>query len=495
MPDPLQVLILEDSPTDAELEIYELRRAGFEPDWVRVETEAAFVHQLRPDLDLIIADYQLPQFSGVRALACLNEAQLDVPFIMVSGAIGEEMAVELMREGAADYLLKDRLARLGQAVRRAVAQRRDRQIRAEAEHERQRLADNILLQARTFDTLLSAVPDLLILISATRRITYANRAALADWDVAAEDAVGKRIDELNLPPDAAAQLSSAIDSALVCRTASYEGPSLSANGGQRLYEFIVKPVIDSDETIVAIACAGRDITERKAVEAKLRAERELREVFISTLSHDMRTPLATAKLSAELLSRRGCGETVAATLHSRIIENVDRLNGMIETLLDTDLVRAGGTLPLTPEPCSLRSVAQEVIEEMVSQHGDRFQLDGDDAEGRWDCRLIRRILENLLSNAVKHGDPHAPISVVIRSSGGKAALRVHNSGEPIAVEEQALLFEPYRRASSAHSGPVHGWGLGLTMVRAGAEAHGGSVSVQSAAGEGTVFTVLLPQGL
>ncbi|MCQ4313234.1 ATP-binding protein [Pseudomonas stutzeri] len=496
MPDPLQVLILEDSPIDAELELHELRRAGFEPTWTRVQTEAEFIAQLRPNLDLIIADYQLPQFTGVRALACLRKAQLSVPFIIVSGAIGEELAVELMREGATDYLLKDRLARLGAAVRRALDQRRDRQIRAEAERERERLAEKVIYQARTFDTLLSAVPDLLILINADRRLSYANRAALDAWGVTLEGIVGKRIEELELCADATARLSAALDEALLGRTVRNEGAFLPPSEAALLYEYIVSPVTDGEGIVIAVACAGRDMTERAAAEARIRGEREMRELFISTLSHDMRTPMTAVKLSAELLMRKNQGDEASAKLHSRIIENTDRVDDMIQTLLDADLVRAGGRLSLNMQTCGLRRTAQIVIEELSALYGDRYRLFAPaEVEGLWDCRLVRRILENLLSNAVKHGDPAAPVSLNIQTEGCDAILSVHNQGAPIPSEDHAILFEPFRRASSERNSNLAGWGLGLSMVRAGAEAHGGSVSVSSSRAEGTTFSVRLPMSV
>ena len=101
---PLQVLVLEDAPQDAELLLRELRLAGFEVVWTRVDAEADYVAQLRAGLDVILADYLLPQFDGLRALDLLKERGFDVPFSLVSGTIGEEIAVEAMKRGASDYL-------------------------------------------------------------------------------------------------------------------------------------------------------------------------------------------------------------------------------------------------------------------------------------------------------------------------------------------------------------------------------------------------------
>jgi signal transduction histidine kinase len=121
MPQRIQILIVEDNPADADLVVRELRRAEFDFDWQRVDTEAEYLAKLNSGLHLILSDYEMPQFSGLRALELLKQQPaLDIPFIIVSGTIGEDMAVAAMQRGAADYLLKDRITRLGPAVRRAL---------------------------------------------------------------------------------------------------------------------------------------------------------------------------------------------------------------------------------------------------------------------------------------------------------------------------------------------------------------------------------------
>ncbi len=133
---PLRALILEDSSPDAELVMREVQRAGFAPRWRRAETEDEYLAELNPELDLILADFSLPQFSALDALQILKARALDVPFIVVSGAMSEEAAVECMQQGATDYLLKDRLSRLGSAIHRALEQKQLREEARRAEEER-----------------------------------------------------------------------------------------------------------------------------------------------------------------------------------------------------------------------------------------------------------------------------------------------------------------------------------------------------------------------
>jgi PAS domain S-box-containing protein len=163
MSQPLRVLLVEDNPNDSELVLRALRNAGFDPNWQRVETEQDFLHQLKPELDIILSDYDMPTFNGPGALELLKQSGMNIPFIIISGTIGEDVAVEMMRLGATDYLLKDRLARLGISIRLAVEQgllRKERTKATEAllrsEHELRELAAQLEVE-RTHLTAAQAV--------------------------------------------------------------------------------------------------------------------------------------------------------------------------------------------------------------------------------------------------------------------------------------------------------------------------------------------------
>lgn len=134
--DDLRVLFVEDDPVDTELAVRELQKSGFDMKWQRVDTQPDFMNRLTQDPpDIIISDDAMPQFSAGEALQCLRESGLTIPFIVVSHAIGEEEAVQLMRNGAVDYLRKDRMGRLGEAVRHALEEQRLRSQYAEVQEE------------------------------------------------------------------------------------------------------------------------------------------------------------------------------------------------------------------------------------------------------------------------------------------------------------------------------------------------------------------------
>jgi signal transduction histidine kinase len=134
MPIPLKLLILEDNAFDAELEVGKLRAAGYDCAWKQVETREEFeAHLERPEFDLILADYNLPSFDGLSALRLLRERGLEIPFVLISGTLGEERAIESVKAGATDYVMKERLERLAPVVTRALNDRLERDSRRAAQ--------------------------------------------------------------------------------------------------------------------------------------------------------------------------------------------------------------------------------------------------------------------------------------------------------------------------------------------------------------------------
>lgn len=126
---PLNILIVEDSAADAKLALNELRAAGFELTWKRIETESEFLAEIKQLPDIIISDYSMPQFSGLRAAELLRESGLGIPFILISGKVGEEVVIEALKAGASDYVLKWNLKRLGQVIQRALREAEERKLK------------------------------------------------------------------------------------------------------------------------------------------------------------------------------------------------------------------------------------------------------------------------------------------------------------------------------------------------------------------------------
>src|SRR5256885_1934073 len=166
MPTSLNLLLLEDSLNDAELILDMLRDAGFEVASRRVDSQSDFLRELDQPPDFILSDFSMPQFTARDALRLMQERGLDIPFIVVSGCIGEEMAVECMKAGATDYLMKDRLARLGHAVSQALDRKRAL--------EDKRLAEQRLL-LETYHDALTGLPNRVLFMDRLDRVYQLSR--------------------------------------------------------------------------------------------------------------------------------------------------------------------------------------------------------------------------------------------------------------------------------------------------------------------------------
>jgi PAS domain S-box-containing protein len=262
MPKVIKVLMAEDNPADTELLLIELQRAGFAPDWTRVETEAAFVAHLDPSIELVLSDFQMPTFNGLRALELLKERGLEIPFILVSGTIGEDSAVRAMKLGAADYLLKDRLNRLGPAVLHALGEYRLRRERREVEEVAQR-------QQSELRVLFDLIPAMVWFKDTENRILRVNRRAA--------DSIGKSVAEIegtdclvSYPLESAklfAQDLEVMQSGLPrLGIVETNRPGL---GGEAWLQTDKVPVRDPAGKVIGIVVMAQDITEQKRAERSL----------------------------------------------------------------------------------------------------------------------------------------------------------------------------------------------------------------------------------
>lgn len=220
--------------------------------------------------------------------------------------------------------------------------------------------------------------------------------------------------------------------------------------------------------------------------------RDIQELFMVTLTHDLRNPINVVKMGTQLLLRRMEPEDAHKDVTLRMLTAVDRLDTMIQNLLDASRLRAGQNLKLTFEECDLQMLVQDIVEDLNFTYGKRFVVVSD-AEVRNQCgpKEIRRAIENLAINAVKYGAPNTPITLTLRQRETQITLIVHNEGNPIALDAQSILFQQFRRTISAED--QTGWGLGLFLTKNIVEAHQGTITVESSEGQGTSFIIKLPK--
>jgi signal transduction histidine kinase/CheY-like chemotaxis protein len=543
---PLRVLVVEDSEADTTLAIFELERAGLTCAHQRVETRQATAAALdQGGWDVIIADYRMPGFSGLEALAMMQERQIDVPFIIVSGTIGEETAVEAMRAGAHDYVLKENLMRLGAAVVRELREaqvRRERRAALDANHE---MAHRSAFLAEASRRLASSLDDEDTLAQAARVLV----PDIADWclialDGQADDEWPGRLRTVLRHRDPAAEARGrallagyplsveagatprGLSGASVRPTTPDDVLTTSAPAGEsqavlRLlghHAGVCVPLAARDRsmgTLTLVWSAPRphpaddqqgflqDVATRVAVALenatlyrKAREAVRVREEFLSVASHELNTPLATLTLEVdELLRRTPAGQGTGPPNGSlrRARRQLERLTRLVGNLLDLSQMGAR-RLQLKLAPVDLASVTREVVEQLgpeLARAACSLELQAAaPVEGQWDAARLAQVVTNLLSNACKFG-AGKPLKVSVCADRDRARLSVRDQGVGIAAEDQRRIFEPFGRAAVArhHYG---GLGLGLYITRQLVEAHRGTIAVDSAPGAGATFVVDLP---
>jgi len=269
---PLAVLVVEDSELDAGLMIRELGRYGYAVEWRRVDRAGALQAELVDrEWDVVLSDYAMPGFGGLEALAMIRAADPDLPFILVSGTVGEEAAVAAMRAGAHDYLLKDRLARLGPAVARAVAEAAERRARRRAE-------DALRIERDRARQYLEVASVMFIAVGPDGRITLANRRAGEILGYTVDELVGRDWFATCIPArqqDAMREVHERILVGDAAQLEYHENPVATRSGDERIIAWHNALLTDASGAVTGTLSAGEDITERlRAEDALRRRERD-----------------------------------------------------------------------------------------------------------------------------------------------------------------------------------------------------------------------------
>lgn len=264
---PLHALLVEDSPDDAGLVVDVLGKAGFTVNWKRVETAGDLRGALAdPSWDIVLCDYVMPHLDAPGALALVRECRPDLPFIIISGTVGEEVAVEAMRKGAHDYVMKDRLTRLPAAVARELHEAHERRARQQIELQ-------LIASESRYRRLFEASRDGILIVNAgTGVVVDANPFLIGRLGLPREELVGKRLWEIS---GFRALVTDATAFAALCRheAAHFEDRPIFAADGRRLCVEFVSTVYNVDHHKV-MQCNLRDITDRKQAEAALRESQE-----------------------------------------------------------------------------------------------------------------------------------------------------------------------------------------------------------------------------
>lgn len=543
MATPIRVLIVEDRVSDAELMAHELKRGGFDPDWKRVETEADYLKELSTLPDIILADHTLPDFSAPRALALLKERNLDIPLIVVTGSISEEVAVERIKQGAADYILKDRMVRLGAAVRRALEEKKLRDQRKSAEDETKRNLHRIRalheIDAAISSTLdLRAVLDVLLekiglffplAAASTVRLLGKQTGELEpvacrnlderEWKAATARIPGGVV--RLLPKDNApvavrnAQTDPRSLSPELLRKyglVSYLRVPLAAKGNllgmltvfaKEEHEFSAEE-IEFLTTLAGQAAIGIHNSQLYEEMAKLAADlsrsNKVKDEFLSVMSHELRTPLNVV-VGYVAMIKDGMLGVVNPKQEEALGKVIARANDQLALVNNILYATVIETEKITVESHAV------VLGDFLNQLKISYQAPvNKDLALRWNCpeplrvvhtdsAKLRQVLQNLIDNAVKF-TPKGTITISVKVPEGsrQAEFRVADTGVGIPEEHLPNIFDKFRQADSSETRLFGGVGMGLYIVKKFAELLGGEVEVKSELGKGSVFTVMIPCG-
>jgi len=257
----LRIVLIEDNPDDALLVTREVEHAGYAVQAQRVQT----AEELRAALaqgtwDLVLADYSLPHFSATEGLAILKETGLDVPFIIVSGCIGEDAVVQLMKDGAANYVMKDHLPRLGPAVQHELREADERRHKRDAERS---LAES----EERYRLLVESQTDLIIKTDPKGRFLYASPTYCALFGKSLQELTTSSYQPKIHPDDVSAVAGATAGLFHPPYSCRYEARAMTVDGWQWI-EWVTRAELDSQDTIVALLGSGRDITDRKQAEGE-----------------------------------------------------------------------------------------------------------------------------------------------------------------------------------------------------------------------------------
>jgi PAS domain S-box-containing protein len=507
---PIHILHLEDDPVDSQLAQDLLKDAGLTVELERVYTMEGFQRRLaHPALNLILSDYTIPGMSALDALGLARRQRPEVPFIFLSGTIGEEMAIQVLKQGATDYILKEHMSRLPSALERALREAEE-QARI-----KQREAELARTSAR-LDGIISSAMDAIISINDAQQIVLFNPAAEKMFGLPASEAMGQPINRF-IPQrwrEAHTRFieefgRTGISSRAMGRLGALSG--LRASGEEFPIEASISQVEVQDEKLYTVIL--RDITARKEAEEKLQssraeledqagrlervvAERTARlretnaelEAFCYSLSHDMRAPLrAIQNFTQFVVEDSGPQLTSSSRDYLARVSNAGRrLDNLIRDVLAFSRLSRE---EIKLEPVSLEKVLKDLLNE-------RPELQPPAAQVRLELPLpevygheasLSQCLSNLLGNAVKFVAPGVRPQVRVRSEreGDRVRLWIEDNGIGIEKEVQGKIFEVFQRGARGRD--YEGTGIGLAIVRRAATRLGGAVGVQSEPGQGSRF--------
>ena len=490
----IQILHLEDSVIDADLIRARLAKEGLRPQIHRVDGQAEFVEALRGRRhELILADYSLPGFDGLEALELARRHAPDTPFLFVSGVIGEEVAIESLKRGATDYVLKHRLERLGPAVKRALTENRERIDRRKAEAA---LRDSERRHRLTLDS----VRDYAILTMDTEgRVTGCNAGAERVLGYRDDELIGQPMSVFHTLEDVGAGVPRReLDRAGARGAGDDERWHVRKDGSRFWGSGLVMPLLDEAGQLQGFTKVVRDMTDRKQAEEAMKEADRRKDEFLAMLAHELRNPLSAIHNASQLSRRPELPPDKLKWTQDVIAHQVRHLAHLVDDLLDVSRITRG-KIRLRLEPLDLASTLARAVDTArpsIDDRGHRLEISLEPGPLRvmGDPVRLEQVFVNLLANAAKYTEPGGRIELIARRDG-PGFLRVAVKDDGIGIDPAMLprVFDLFAQVDHSLDRTQGGLGIGLTIARRLVDLHGGTIRADSdGPGLGSEFTVTLP---
>jgi two-component system sensor histidine kinase UhpB len=484
--DRLDILLLEDMESDAELLEYELRKAKIDFTLRRVDTRDGFLHELQQRFPaLILADYSLPSFDGLTALRLVQKICPETPFIFVSGAMGEEVAVDSLKRGATDYVLKQNLARLGAAVERALRE-------AEVQGQHRQAEEKLRVSEEKFRTLFQTAGSVICVVSPEGRFLEFNPRAEEVTGWRREEVLGRGFLGLLVPEAYKEAVKADMQKVLAGQaTRGFEMPLKLRGGDERPFLWNVNRLLGKEGQVMGVIAVGQDITARKRAEEVLRQSAEK----LRSLTSQILTAQESERkrISRELHDELGQSLTIlklnlraAARQLPESAEVKEELAGMslyLDEVIDKMRRLSRALCPAILEDLGLVPALHYLINEFSKYYDINHHFDLEDLDQLFDKEspiIIFRIFQEALTNIVRHAQA-TKVRLAVQESAGVAFFEVEDDGQGFEVSE--ILSRPSMVK-----------GLGLAALDERAKMLGGSLRIWSQKGQGTRVTCAIPLG-
>lgn len=482
----IKILVLEHDVHDLALVLRELQKGSLPFIHQVADGEQSFTECLKRDTpDIILSDYSLPAFDGVAAFHIKQQHNPEIPFIIVSGTLGEEKAVELIKLGVTDYVIKDKLYMLNAKIIRALQEAHEKKEKA-------------LAQQR--------------LIQSERRLADAQAIAhIGNWEV--DQLTGECCwsDEafviLGLKPG---QVTPSLDLFLSCvhpddrdfvkktiykneeleKEFSFNNRIIRPDGELRHIFSACRFTFDENHKPVKLIGIIHDVTTAKRMEEELKASNKELETFIYRASHDLRGPLSSI-IGLTRVSKTEITDKKSIAYFKMVEASAQKLDDTLISLVESMTIR---DISITCEEVDCLQLINEVKTQLQFHEG--FSKVNITVHSEVDKILsskmiLSSIFQNIIQNAIKyknHKRNNSFLKISILNKDNATEITFEDNGIGIDDSFVDKIFGMYFRATTAGSGS----GLGLYIVKIGVEKLGGTISLKSIKGDGTTFTIRLP---